>query len=127
MAKVMIVDDSGYARRVHRGILESAGHSVVEASTGMGAIETFYLERPSLVLLDLSMEDMGGVEVLKRLREIDATTNVIVISADVQRTTEQTVMDAGARRFLGKPADSNRILSEVESLLPGEGDSRAAP
>lgn len=126
MAKVMIVDDSGYARRVHRGILESDGHSVVEASTGMGALETFYLERPSVVLLDLSMEDMGGVEVLKRLREIDATTNVIVISADVQRTTEQTVMDAGARKFLGKPADSERIRSEVRAVLDA-GDTRAAP
>lgn len=127
MAKVMIVDDSGYARRVHRGILESAGHSVVEASTGMGALETYYLERPSLVLLDLSMADMGGVEVLKRLREIDATTNVIVISADVQRTTEQSVMDAGARRFLGKPADSARLLDEVKSVLAVDDDTEAMP
>ena len=127
MAKVMIVDDSGYARRIHRGILESAGHSVVEASTGMGALETYYLERPSVVLLDLSMEDMGGVEVLKRLREIDATTNVIVISADVQRTTEQSVMDAGARRFLGKPADSARLLDEVKSVLAVDGGAEPSP
>ena len=117
MAKILIVDDSGYARRVHRGILESGGHAVVEASTGMGAIESYFLEHPDLALLDLSMEDMGGVEVLTRLREMDPESQVIVISADVQRTTEQAVMAAGARRFLGKPVDQERLLSTVTEVL----------
>lgn len=127
MAKILIVDDSGYARRVHRGILESAGHSVVEASTGMGAVEAFFLEKPELVLLDLSMEDMGGVEVLTRLREIDAESRVIVISADVQRTTEQAVMSAGARRFLAKPADPAKLLSTVQEVLESVPEGRAQP
>jgi two-component system chemotaxis response regulator CheY len=117
MAKILIVDDSGYARRVHRGILESGGHAVVEASTGMGAIETYFLEKPDLALLDLSMEDMGGVEVLSRLQEMDPESRVIVISADVQRTTEEAVMAAGARRFLGKPVDQTRLLSAVHEVL----------
>jgi two-component system, chemotaxis family, chemotaxis protein CheY len=117
MAKILIVDDSGYARRVHRGILESGGHAVVEAATGMGAIETFFLEKPDLALLDLSMEDMGGVEVLSRLQEMDPESRVIVISADVQRTTEQAVMAAGARRFLGKPVDETRLLNAVHEVL----------
>ena len=127
MAKILIVDDSGYARRVHRGILESAGHTVVEASTGMGAVEVFFLEKPELVLLDLSMEDMGGVEVLTRLREIDAESRVIVISADVQRTTEQAVMSAGARRFLGKPADQAKLLATVQEVLESVPEGRAQP
>jgi two-component system, chemotaxis family, chemotaxis protein CheY len=117
MAKVLIVDDSGYARRVHRGILEHGGHSVVEASTGLGAIETYFLERPEAVLLDLSMSDMGGVEVLSRLQEMDVASRVIVISADVQRTTEQAVIAAGARRFLGKPVDPARLLQTLADVL----------
>lgn len=121
MAKIMIVDDSNYARRVHRGILESAGHSVVEASTGMGALETYSLERPSIVVLDLSMEDMGGVAVLRRLRELDVSAAVIVVSADVQRSTEQSVMDAGAKRFLGKPVDAERLVDEVKMLSAAAG------
>lgn len=124
MAKILIVDDSGYARRVHRGILESAGHSVVEASTGMGAVEAFFLDKPELVLLDLSMEDMGGVEVLSRLREIDAESRVIVISADVQKTTEQAVMSAGARRFLGKPADQAKLLETITEVLESVSEGR---
>lgn len=117
MAKILIVDDSGYARRVHRQILEAAGHSIVEASTGMTALERFFLDRPELVLLDLSMEDMGGLDVLRRLREMDSTARVVVISADVQQSTERMVMDAGAMRFIGKPAGSSELRSTVDQLL----------
>ena len=127
MARILIVDDSGYARRVHRGILESDGHEVLECSTGLGALEAYALQQPDLVLLDLSMEDMGGVDVLRRLREIDAASRVIVISADVQRTTEHSVREAGARRFLGKPVVPEVLLKEVEALLVPSGPEGGKP
>lgn len=117
MAKIMIVDDSAYARRVHRSILEKAGHSVVEASTGMGAIEMYTIERPAVVLLDLSMEDIGGVQVLRTLRQLDAAANVIVISADVQRSTADDVTSGGARRFIPKPASPDAILGAVTEIV----------
>jgi len=116
---IMVVDDSTFARRVHRRILESAGHRVVEASTGLGALETYALERPHLVLLDLSMEDLGGVEVLRKLREIEPTVCVVVISADVQRSTEQMVREGGAVQFLGKPVSEDGLLRTVSSALEG--------
>lgn len=113
----MVVDDSNFARRVHRRILETAGHTVVEASTGMGALETYALERPQLVLLDLSMEDLGGIEVIRKLREMEPTVCVVVISADIQRTTEQLVREAGAAQFLGKPVAGETLLQTVSSAL----------
>lgn len=116
MAKIMIVDDSAYARRVHRSILENAGHSVVEAATGTGGIETFSLEAPDIVLLDLSMEDIGGIEVLRTLRELNPKARVIVVSADVQRSTEESVMAGGARRFLAKPANAAQLVAAVQEL-----------
>jgi two-component system, chemotaxis family, chemotaxis protein CheY len=117
MAKVLVVDDSNYARRVHGRILENNGHTVLEQSTGMGAIETFSLENPDLVLLDLSMEDLGGIDVLKTIRQLDPEARVIVISADVQKTTEQRAMDAGASKFIGKPANEQTLLSAVAELV----------
>ena len=117
MALVMVVDDSGYARRTHRRILESAGHAVVEASTGMEAIEGFFVHRPDLVLLDLSMEDMGGLDVLQKLRELESGARVVVISADVQRSTSHRVAEAGALRFLGKPVSADELLATVSALL----------
>jgi two-component system chemotaxis response regulator CheY len=117
MSKILVVDDSGYARRVHRGILEGAGHTVLEAATGMTAIETYSLERPDAVVLDLSMADLGGLDVLKTIRELDATARVIVLSADVQRTTEDAAMTAGARRFLPKPANAAQLVSTVGAVV----------
>jgi two-component system chemotaxis response regulator CheY len=119
MATIMVVDDSGYARRTHRRILESGGHTVIEATTGMAAIEGYFLQRPDLVLLDLSMEDIGGLDVLRKFRELDAGARVVVISADVQRSTERLVADAGALRFLGKPASPELLLETVTTLLQG--------
>jgi two-component system chemotaxis response regulator CheY len=117
MAKIMIVDDSAYARRVHRAIIEGAGHSVVEASTGMGAIEMYTVERPSIVFLDLSMEDIGGLDVLRTIRQLDAEANVIVVSADIQRSTADDVAGAGAKRFLHKPARAEAILGALSEVL----------
>lgn len=117
MAKIMIVDDSAYARRVHRSILERAGYTVVEASTGVGGIETYSIERPDVVVLDLSMEDLGGLEVLRTLRDLDAAARVVVVSADVQRSTSDAVMAAGAERFLGKPALPEQLLTAVTDIL----------
>ena len=117
MATIMIVDDSNYTRRTHRRILESDGHTVVEASSGMAAIEGFFVHRPDLMVLDLTMEDIGGIEVLERLRELNAGARVIVVSADVQRSTAQMVADAGALRFIGKPVAPEELLQAVRALL----------
>ena len=117
MAVIMIVDDSNYTRRTHRRIMESEGHTVHEATSGMAAIESYFLHRPDLVLLDLTMEDMGGLEVLEKLRELNAEARVVVISADVQRSTAQLVAQSGALRFLGKPVSSEGLLDTVRVLL----------
>jgi two-component system chemotaxis response regulator CheY len=115
----MIVDDSNYTRRTHRRILESDGHTVVEASSGMAALEGYFMHRPDVMVLDLTMEDMGGLEVLEKLRELDAGARVLVVSADVQRSTAQLVSDAGALRFLGKPAAPDELVQAVRTLLGG--------
>jgi len=120
MAVIMIVDDSGFTRRTHRRIIESAGHTVHEATSGMAAIESFFVHRPDLVLLDLTMEDMGGLEVLEKFRELSAGARVIVISADIQRSTTQLVASSGAYRFLGKPVAPETLLATVgEALAEG--------
>lgn len=121
MAKILIVDDSAYARRIHRRILESGGHLVVEATSGLGALEAFGLERPDAVVLDLSMEDLNGVEVLQQIREMDGQARVLVVSADVQRSTTDRVRAAGASGFVGKPVKPDDLLASVASLVGDAG------
>lgn len=120
MASILVVDDSGYARRLLRTMLEASGHQVAEAGSGMAALESYFVRRPDVVLLDLTMEDMSGVDVLKRLREVDPGARVIVISADVQRTTADMVARAGAYTFLGKPATREQVLGAIRGVLDEE-------
>jgi two-component system chemotaxis response regulator CheY len=117
MATILIVDDSNYTRRTHRRILESDGHTVYEAATGMAAIESYFVHHPDLVLLDLTMEDIGGLEVLQKLRELNADARVIVVSADVQRSTTRLVADSGAMRFVGKPVTPDALIETVRAVL----------
>ena len=72
-----------------------------------------------MVLLDLVMQGMNGVEVLTRLRELDPAARVIVISADVQTSSQELVADAGALGFLIKPLDPEELLSRLRETLAG--------
>jgi two-component system, chemotaxis family, chemotaxis protein CheY len=121
MAQILVVDDSAYARRTMRKTLEQAAHTVAEANGGMAAIESYFLNRPDLVLLDLTMEDVGGFDVLHRLREIDANARVIVVSADVQSSTAKLVETAGGARFLGKPVQADELLNAIDAVLAEAG------
>jgi two-component system, chemotaxis family, chemotaxis protein CheY len=116
--KVLLVDDSGLARRSMRAILKSDGFEVVEAEDGMAALERYFLDKPDAVLLDLVMKGMYGLDVLTKLRELDGAARVIVVSADVQSSSHQLVQAAGASAFLNKPVDRQQLLNAVHSLLP---------
>ena len=119
MSTILIVDDSGLARRRARSILEGAGYQVVEAEDGMAAIERYFLDRPDVVLLDLVMKGMYGLDVLAKLREMDPAARVIVVSADVQTSSHEMVEKAGAAGFLMKPVDADQVLALVQSTLDG--------
>jgi two-component system chemotaxis response regulator CheY len=115
----LLVDDSGLARRSMRAIFEPAGYNVVEAADGMTALERYYLEKPDVVILDLVMKGMYGLDVLTKLRELDPDARVIVVSADVQRSSQELVEAAGAVGFINKPVDAQRVLNLVRGVLEG--------
>lgn len=115
--KILIVDDSALSRRTLRRILESAGYEVVEADDGMAALELYFLEKPSLVLLDLVMKGMYGIDVLVKLREMDQQARVVVASADIQSSTRKMVDDAGALGFINKPFVPEQVVAAVKAAL----------
>jgi two-component system chemotaxis response regulator CheY len=120
--KVLLVDDSSLARRSTRRILEKAGYEVVEAEDGMAAIERYFVEKPDVVMLDLVMKGMYGLEVLNKLREMDPDARVVVLSADIQTSSRDLVQAAGAAGFLSKPADARQMLDMVARAAE-RGDS----
>lgn len=115
--KILIVDDSSLSRRTLRRILESAEYEVVEADDGMAALEVYFLEKPSLVLLDLVMKGMYGLDVLVKLREMDQQARVVVASADIQSSTRKMVDEAGAFGFINKPFVAEQVIAAVQAAL----------
>ncbi len=122
-AKILVVDDSGLARRRARSVLEEAGYTVTEAEDGMAAIESYFVTRPDVVLLDLVMKGMYGLDVLTKLRQMDPEACVIIVSADIQTSSHEMVAAAGAAGFLIKPLGSDELLALVRSVLNGDTDA----
>jgi two-component system chemotaxis response regulator CheY len=118
----MIVDDSGMSRRTLRSILEPDGYEIVEADDGMTALELYFVAKPDLVLLDLVMKGMYGLDVLAKLREMNKDARVIVASADIQSFTRTLVEEAGAKAFVTKPFVPEEIRTAVQAALGDAGN-----
>ncbi len=117
--RVLVVDDSALSRRTLRQILEPAGYDVAEAEDGLAALERYFLEKPDVVLLDLVMKGMYGLDVLAKLRELDAAAKIVVVSADIQTSSQVLVEQAGGKAFVNKPFDRSEILETLTSVLTG--------
>ena len=118
--KVMVVDDSAMSRRTLRRILESANYEVIEADDGMAALEKYFLEKPDLVMLDMLMKGMYGLEVLAKLREMNKDARVVIVSADIQNSTREMAKEAGALDFINKPFAAESVLNIVTGILSEE-------
>jgi two-component system, chemotaxis family, chemotaxis protein CheY len=124
MAKILVVDDSGLSRRIARRILQEAGHEVDEAADGLSALERYAVDRPDLVLLDVTMAEMNGLEVLQQLRAIDPEARVVMATADVQTSTRTMAEAAGAAGFVAKPLTPGTLVRAVADALPAPGVAR---
>ena len=103
-----------------RHILQSAGNEVIEAEDGAGGLETYFLEKPDLVFLDLTMKDMYGLDVLEKLRELDPDSRVIIASADIQDMTRDLVVQAGANAFINKPLTQEKVIQALNNVFTEE-------
>lgn len=119
-AKILIVDDSGLARRMTRQYLEELGHSVEEAIDGPQALERYVLNRHNVVVLDMVMHGMYGLEVLTKLRELNPDLPVIVVTADIQKSTRDQVKEAGAAAIINKPLQRDELAAVLGKVLAGE-------
>ena len=118
-AKILVVDDSGLARRVVRKILEESGCEVEEAADGSQALERYVVTRHDVVILDLLMHGMYGGDVLQKLKQLNPNLPVIVLTADIQRTTREQVKDAGAVAMVNKPVTKESLQEVLEIVLAG--------
>jgi two-component system, OmpR family, response regulator ResD len=111
---VLVVDDDDVIRRVVRTVLEADDFQVVEAADGAEAIAKVASEHPMVVVLDVMMPGLDGVEVCRQVH--DEVTRVIMLTARDDAATEAASLAAGADGFLAKPFSSVELLDRVEAL-----------
>lgn len=118
MSKVLIVDDAAFMRMMIKDILEKNGFQVVgEANNGLKAVELYKKERPDVVTMDITMPDMDGIEAVKQIKAFDPAAKVIMCSAMGQQTMVMDAIRAGARDFIVKPFQADRVLEAIRKAI----------
>ena len=123
MKKILIVDDSGFSRNTVKRALGD-GYVFCEAENGALGLQRYDEEKPDLVILDLTMPGMTGLEVLEKLKEMDASARVIVNSADIQDFNRSRAMELGALHFVNKPVQPDILRGLVAGALKPEGEAQ---
>jgi CheY-like chemotaxis protein len=122
--KILMVDDSKTSIFLERTILHNAPYELIEAGDGEEAVEKAVAERPDLVLMDMMMPKMNGLEALQRLRELEATRSIPVIM--VTTRSEADKVDAafglGCNDYVTKPIDQATLLKKIRKLLDEAGE-----
>jgi two-component system, chemotaxis family, chemotaxis protein CheY len=118
-AKILVVDDSGLARRLIRKILEELEYEVEDVSDGAQALERYLLNHHDAVILDLLMHGMYGADVLVKLKQLNPKLPVIIASADIQKTTREQVKDGGAAAMINKPVTKEQLAEVLDVVLAG--------
>ena len=122
MSEVLVVDDSKVMREMIGACLRpDPSLAVTQAASGLEAIERLSLHTFDLVVLDLNMPDIGGLEVVEFIRGQDKlrALPILVVTTRSEDTSRETVLAAGASRYMTKPFTPAAILTEVQSLLGG--------
>ena len=123
---ILVVDDESQITKVLRGYLEQSGYRVVIASDGAMALAQYKHEKPDLVLLDLGLPQMDGIEVARRLR---STSNVpiIMITARVEETDRLVGLELGADDYITKPFSPREVVARVRAVLRRAGAEPSSP
>jgi two-component system chemotaxis response regulator CheY len=118
MAKIMICDDAAFMRMMIKDILTKNGYEIAaECENGAVAVEKYPEVKPDLVLMDITMPDMDGIQALKKIKEIDAGANVIMCSAMGQQAMVIEAIQSGAKDFIVKPFQAERVLEAVKKVV----------
>jgi len=115
---VLIVDDSAFMRRVVRDIIIRNGYDVVgEAVSGKTAVEKYRELIPDIVMMDVTMEGMSGLEALEAILKINCSANVVMVSSISQEVVVREAIMHGAKGFVVKPFDEKQIIDALVKLF----------
>jgi len=120
--RILIVDDAAFMRMMIKNIVTKNGYEVVgEAENGQAALELYKEHKPDLVTMDITMPEMSGIEGVKAILQFDPAANIIMCSAMGQQAMVMDAIQAGAKDFIVKPFQQDRILQAIERVLARAG------
>ena len=118
MKKVLIVDDAAFMRMMIKDILQKNGFEVIgEGSNGIQAVELYKKEKPDVVTMDITMPDMDGIEAVKQIKAFDSNAKIIMCSAMGQQSMVMDAIKAGAKDFIVKPFQADRVLEAINKVI----------
>lgn len=119
MAKnILVCDDAAFMRMMIKDILTKNGYNVVaEAENGLKAVEKYQETKPDLVLMDITMPEMDGIQALKKIKSVDPNASVVMCSAMGQQAMVIESIQSGARDFIVKPFQPDRVLEAVKKAV----------
>ena len=118
MAKILIVDDAAFMRMMIKDILTKNGYEVAgEAENGVVAVSKYGEIKPDLVLMDITMPEKDGIQALKDIKAIDSGAKVIMCSAMGQQAMVIEAIQSGAKDFIVKPFQADRVIEAVKKVV----------
>ncbi|MBI4826417.1 MAG: response regulator [Nitrospirae bacterium] len=123
MKKILIIDDNEKNRKLFKVILESRGYETVEADNGKEGIRLARETKPLLVLMDIQMPGMDGIEAAKRLKSEDETAGipVIAVTSYAMKGDREKFLETGFTDYVSKPIDVNEFIAAIDKYMHGEG------
>lgn len=118
MAKVVVVDDAKFMRMTLSNILSKANHDIIgEGENGKTAIELYRMLKPDLIIMDITMPIMSGLDAVKEIKKEYPSAKIIMCSAMGQQKMVVEAIEAGAKDFIVKPFDEGRVIDAINRVL----------
>lgn len=115
--EILIVDDSNFMLNVLKNVLKNLDiDEIYTANDGTEAVQIYKDERPDLVLLDIVMDNMGGIEALEQIQDYDQDAKVLMISAVGQQETVKEALEKGAEGFIKKPFENQKVQEKIKEV-----------
>ncbi len=116
-ALILIIDDSSFQRRMLREWVQAAGHETDEAADGLAGLAQLEERQPAIILSDLLMPRMGGLELLETLADVGSTIPIIIITSNKQATVRERCLSLGAVAVVHKPPNAEELLTLIGEIL----------
>ena len=118
MAKIMVVDDAAFMRMMIKNTLAKTGYTdIVEAQDGAEAVAKYDAEKPDMVFMDITMPNMDGLQALKKIKEGNPDARIVMCTAMGQQSMVVEAIKYGAKDFIVKPFNADRIVEAVKAIL----------